>query len=186
MLNGKATGFNKKASHTTLQHRVVPAEAHAEFPQHSLNKLLLGEEALATLSSQLTNSLDSRSVGAATVLQKTIPEQSTEPNRQAPAHTPKATNIQSKQSTHKSKSPGLIIQIGDMRCECVLCRTLGANGDGMASRGSTHAATNRPAQSQRCWQSWCTMCTSASTQDSTEDQDMYLRLAWTGTPHLPC
>jgi hypothetical protein len=53
MLDGKATGFNEEASHTTLQHRIVPAEAHAEFPHHSLNKLLFGEEALTPISSQL-------------------------------------------------------------------------------------------------------------------------------------
>jgi hypothetical protein len=51
MLDGKANGFHEEASHTTLQHRIVPAESHAEFPQHSLNKLLFGEEALTPISS---------------------------------------------------------------------------------------------------------------------------------------
>jgi hypothetical protein len=40
MLKGKATGFNEKASHTTLQHRIVSAEAHAKFPQHSFSLLV--------------------------------------------------------------------------------------------------------------------------------------------------
>jgi hypothetical protein len=35
------------------------------------------------------------------VLQKTIPDQSTEANRQAPAHNPQATNTQTQQSTLK-------------------------------------------------------------------------------------
>jgi hypothetical protein len=38
MLDGIATGFDKEASHTTLEHRVVSAEANAQFLQHSLKR----------------------------------------------------------------------------------------------------------------------------------------------------
>jgi hypothetical protein len=53
MLDGNATGIDKGASHNTLEHCVVSAEANAQFSQHSLNELLLGEEALTPISSQL-------------------------------------------------------------------------------------------------------------------------------------
>jgi hypothetical protein len=39
MLDGNATGFGKEASHTDLEHRVVSAEANAQFSQHFLNEL---------------------------------------------------------------------------------------------------------------------------------------------------
>jgi hypothetical protein len=55
MLDGHATGFDKEARHITLQHRVVLAEASAHFPQYSLNKLLLGGEALTQISCQLSS-----------------------------------------------------------------------------------------------------------------------------------
>jgi hypothetical protein len=45
MLDGNVTGFDTEASHTTLKHRVVSAEANAQFLQQSLNEWLLGEEA---------------------------------------------------------------------------------------------------------------------------------------------
>jgi hypothetical protein len=54
MLDGNATGFGREASHITLEHRVVLAEANAHFSQHSLNEFLLGEEALIPVSSQLS------------------------------------------------------------------------------------------------------------------------------------
>jgi hypothetical protein len=46
--------FDKKASQTTLEHRDVSAEANAQFSQHSLNELLLGEKTLTPISSQLS------------------------------------------------------------------------------------------------------------------------------------
>jgi hypothetical protein len=56
MLDGNAAGFDKGASYTTLQLcTVVLAEADAQFSQQSLNKLLLDEEALTPISSQLTH-----------------------------------------------------------------------------------------------------------------------------------
>jgi hypothetical protein len=54
MLDGNATGFDEEASHTTLEHRVASAEANAQFSQHSLDDWLLGEEALTSISSQLS------------------------------------------------------------------------------------------------------------------------------------
>jgi hypothetical protein len=54
MLHGNATSFDKETSHTKLEHRVVSAEANAQFSQQSLNKLLPGEEALTLISSQLS------------------------------------------------------------------------------------------------------------------------------------
>jgi hypothetical protein len=45
MLDCDVTGFDEEASHCAHQHRIVAAEAHAQLPQHPLNKLLLGEEA---------------------------------------------------------------------------------------------------------------------------------------------
>jgi hypothetical protein len=53
MLDGNATGSDEEASHTTLQHHIVSAEANTQFSQHSLNELLLGEEILTPISSQL-------------------------------------------------------------------------------------------------------------------------------------
>jgi hypothetical protein len=44
MLDGNATGYEKYVSHTMLQHRIVSAEANAQFSVHSLNKQLLGED----------------------------------------------------------------------------------------------------------------------------------------------
>jgi hypothetical protein len=46
--------FDEEASRTTLHHRVVSAEASVHFLQHSLNKLLLGDEALAPIRCQLS------------------------------------------------------------------------------------------------------------------------------------
>jgi hypothetical protein len=54
VLDGNATGFDKVASHTTLEHCVESTEANAQFSQHTLNELLLGEEALTPISSQLS------------------------------------------------------------------------------------------------------------------------------------
>jgi hypothetical protein len=47
MLDGNATGFDREASHTTLEHRVV-GRGNAQDSQHSLNELRLGEEALVS------------------------------------------------------------------------------------------------------------------------------------------
>jgi hypothetical protein len=44
----------KEASHTTLEHRVISAETNAQFSQQSLNKFLLGEEALTPICSQVS------------------------------------------------------------------------------------------------------------------------------------
>jgi hypothetical protein len=52
MLDDNVTGFDKEASHTTLEHHVVSAEANAQFLQHS--ELLLGDKALTPISSQLS------------------------------------------------------------------------------------------------------------------------------------
>jgi hypothetical protein len=54
MHDGHTACFDEEASRTTLKHRVLPAEAHTQLTQHSLNKLLLGEETLATISRQLS------------------------------------------------------------------------------------------------------------------------------------
>jgi hypothetical protein len=50
MLDGNATDFDKQASGTMLQHRVEVAEANPQVSQHSLNKVLLGEDALTPIS----------------------------------------------------------------------------------------------------------------------------------------
>jgi hypothetical protein len=54
MLDSNATGFDKEANRTSLQHRIVSAEANAQISQHSLIELLLGEETLTSISSQLS------------------------------------------------------------------------------------------------------------------------------------
>jgi hypothetical protein len=54
MIDGNTSNFDKEATHTMLQHRIVSEEANAQFSQPALNKLLLVEEVLNPICSKLS------------------------------------------------------------------------------------------------------------------------------------